>query len=250
MCSGPAQERDLLARRPVRSSAPSISPATCSSLHLSRADSVGDCGVELCLGATGAQRHELSDIDRPGERADRPRESSGAQAAPRRQGPERRSRWDGARAHRQIRSRRRPFPRPRHEPAVGRGWAKRRDFGPIIQALVASGYDRWISVEVVDYSPGAQETATQSIDCLRRELKKATAIFAEQPKTADLGCLRADVAAGASLGVRSRRRWQRAADHWIFTGRRCGRTSVRSRHDSGLSGLRDSHAGSSGLSAS
>jgi sugar phosphate isomerase/epimerase len=42
------------------------------------------------------------------------------------------------------------------------------DFVPIIKALVASGYDRWVSVEVFDFSPGAEETARQSIACLRR----------------------------------------------------------------------------------
>jgi sugar phosphate isomerase/epimerase len=47
------------------------------------------------------------------------------------------------------------------------------DFGPIVRALVASGYDRWISVEVFDYSAGAEETATASIHCLRRELEDA-----------------------------------------------------------------------------
>ncbi len=47
------------------------------------------------------------------------------------------------------------------------------DFGPILKALVASGYDRWVSVEVFDYSPGAEETARQSIACLRRELDRA-----------------------------------------------------------------------------
>ena len=45
------------------------------------------------------------------------------------------------------------------------------DFGPIIQALVAANYDRWISVEVFDFSPGAEETARQSIACLRRLLR-------------------------------------------------------------------------------
>ncbi len=44
------------------------------------------------------------------------------------------------------------------------------DFGPIMKALVDSGYDRWVSVEVFDFSPGALETARQSIACLRREL--------------------------------------------------------------------------------
>ena len=45
------------------------------------------------------------------------------------------------------------------------------DFGPILKALVDSGYDRWVSVEVFDFSPGAEETARQSIACLKRELK-------------------------------------------------------------------------------
>jgi sugar phosphate isomerase/epimerase len=47
------------------------------------------------------------------------------------------------------------------------------DFGPILKALVASGYDRWVSVEVFDYSAGAEETAARSFDCLRRELDSA-----------------------------------------------------------------------------
>ncbi len=47
------------------------------------------------------------------------------------------------------------------------------DFGPILKALVASGYDRWVSVEVFDFSPGAEETARQSIACLRRALDAA-----------------------------------------------------------------------------
>jgi sugar phosphate isomerase/epimerase len=46
-----------------------------------------------------------------------------------------------------------------------------QDFGPIVRSLVASGYDRWISVEVFDFSVGAEETATQSLECLRRELR-------------------------------------------------------------------------------
>jgi len=49
------------------------------------------------------------------------------------------------------------------------------DFGPILKALVQSGYERWVSVEVFDFSPGAEETARQSIACLRRELEAAQA---------------------------------------------------------------------------
>ena len=33
------------------------------------------------------------------------------------------------------------------------------DFGPIIQALVDSGYDHWVSVEVFDFSPGPEKIA-------------------------------------------------------------------------------------------
>jgi sugar phosphate isomerase/epimerase len=47
------------------------------------------------------------------------------------------------------------------------------EFGPILKALVASGYDRWVSVEVFDFSPGAEETARQSIACLRSALNAA-----------------------------------------------------------------------------
>jgi sugar phosphate isomerase/epimerase len=41
------------------------------------------------------------------------------------------------------------------------------DFAPIIGALVESGYDGWVSVEVFDFAPGAEATARQSIACLR-----------------------------------------------------------------------------------
>jgi sugar phosphate isomerase/epimerase len=42
------------------------------------------------------------------------------------------------------------------------------DYGPIVAALVESGYDRWVSVEVFDFSPGAEQTARQSFGCLER----------------------------------------------------------------------------------
>jgi sugar phosphate isomerase/epimerase len=47
------------------------------------------------------------------------------------------------------------------------------DFDPILGALVASGYDRWVSVEVFDYTPGAEETAVASLACLRRAISTA-----------------------------------------------------------------------------
>ena len=41
------------------------------------------------------------------------------------------------------------------------------DFGPIADALKASGYGGWVSVEVFDYEPGAERTARESMACLR-----------------------------------------------------------------------------------
>jgi sugar phosphate isomerase/epimerase len=47
------------------------------------------------------------------------------------------------------------------------------DFGPIVRALVASGYNHWISVEVFDYSAGPEVTAQRSAECLRHALASA-----------------------------------------------------------------------------
>jgi len=49
----------------------------------------------------------------------------------------------------------------------------RVDFGPIMQALVDARYDRWVSIEVFDFSPGAEQTAQQGIACLKRALAAA-----------------------------------------------------------------------------
>ena len=46
-------------------------------------------------------------------------------------------------------------------------------FVPIMKALVDSGYDRWVSVEVFDFSPGAKETAIASMACLQQSLASA-----------------------------------------------------------------------------
>ena len=44
------------------------------------------------------------------------------------------------------------------------------DYHPILKALIESGYDGWVSVEVFDYKPGAQHIAVQSIDYMKRVL--------------------------------------------------------------------------------
>src|SRR5207237_640739 len=44
------------------------------------------------------------------------------------------------------------------------------DFRPILKALFDSGYDRWVSVEVFDFSPGAEFTARKSYETLREAL--------------------------------------------------------------------------------
>jgi sugar phosphate isomerase/epimerase len=47
------------------------------------------------------------------------------------------------------------------------------DFGPIMRALVEAQYDRWVSVEVFDFKPGAEETARRSMECLKASLALA-----------------------------------------------------------------------------
>lgn len=44
------------------------------------------------------------------------------------------------------------------------------DYHPILKALIESGYSGWVSVEVFDYSPGAQHIALTSINYMRNVL--------------------------------------------------------------------------------
>lgn len=48
------------------------------------------------------------------------------------------------------------------------------DFVPIFEALLESGYDGYVSVEVFDYSPGADKIARVSIETMRSALSAAT----------------------------------------------------------------------------
>jgi len=47
------------------------------------------------------------------------------------------------------------------------------DFGPIMQSLADANYDRWVSIEVFDFSPGAEEMAKSGIACLKHALAQA-----------------------------------------------------------------------------
>jgi sugar phosphate isomerase/epimerase len=48
------------------------------------------------------------------------------------------------------------------------------DFVPIFRALGDSGYDRWVSVEVFDYTPDPETIAQSSIEYMKKCLDKAT----------------------------------------------------------------------------
>jgi sugar phosphate isomerase/epimerase len=54
----------------------------------------------------------------------------------------------------------------------GRGFGQ-LDFVPIFRALKEINYDRWVSVEVFDYSPGPEKLARDSIAYMRQCLAKA-----------------------------------------------------------------------------
>jgi sugar phosphate isomerase/epimerase len=47
----------------------------------------------------------------------------------------------------------------------------RTDYHPIFEALIKSKYSGWVSVEVFDYTPGAETIAQDSIDYMRKVLK-------------------------------------------------------------------------------
>ena len=47
------------------------------------------------------------------------------------------------------------------------------DYRPILNALIESDYSGWVSVEVFDYSPGAQHIAVESINHMQQLLKES-----------------------------------------------------------------------------
>ena len=49
------------------------------------------------------------------------------------------------------------------------------DYHPIMKALLDVGYEGWISVEVFDYSPGAEKISKKSLDYMRQILSDLNA---------------------------------------------------------------------------
>ena len=49
------------------------------------------------------------------------------------------------------------------------------DYVPIFNALHETGYDGWVSVEVFDYSPGAEEIAINSLKYMQKTWSHVTA---------------------------------------------------------------------------
>ena len=132
---------------------------------------IGAVGVDLCLEPLAPTETNFLNTCAQATSADRPGQSSPFQAAHGRESPERR---DGTTVPELIRQYARSAGHFHAQDVNLRGPGMGDvDFGPIMQALVESGYDRWVSVEVFDFSPGAEETARQSIACLRRELAAA-----------------------------------------------------------------------------
>lgn len=50
------------------------------------------------------------------------------------------------------------------------------EFQPIADALVDTGYERWVSVEVFDYSPGAENIAKESLQNLKNAFKSTPSL--------------------------------------------------------------------------
>ena len=57
-----------------------------------------------------------------------------------------------------------------NDPNMGYPGSGSADFGPVFRALADIDYDEWVSVEVFDFTPGAEQIASASMEYMRTQL--------------------------------------------------------------------------------
>ena len=122
-------------------------------------------GVSLCMEPLGPSETDFINTADEGGAVDGSRRTSAVRAPPRREGDVERA--DADPGHHPAAT----YPRTGHFHANdpnrrGPGFGD-VDFVPIFRALKDSGYDRWVSVEVFDYTPDPETIASRSIEYMR-----------------------------------------------------------------------------------
>ena len=123
-------------------------------------------GVSLCMEPLGPSETDFINTASRGRAADGSRRPSEFRAAPRRQGDVERADAD-SRHHPAVREPRPGTSTPTIPNRRGPGFGD-VDFVPIFRALKESGYDRWVSVEVFDYTPDPETIARRASNTCER----------------------------------------------------------------------------------